>query len=159
MGPGLALAGTPLARAKCNLPVYCPRPASLNFALNRTRPIHNRKSTMNSGADISGAEPNRDCQDDPSERPLPCSSRVATPPPSTPYPPPSCPEPQFPSCLICTRGRSAQASLCTQLQSSLRCRKVLRTTAAYCGLRGSGICRHQTLHNSAPIASTLPPIF
>ena len=93
MGPGLALAGTPLARAKCNLPVYCPRPASLNFALNRTRPIHNRKSTMNSGADISGAEPNRDCQDDPSERPLPW---VATPPPSTPYTPPPAQNRSFP---------------------------------------------------------------
>ena len=104
MGPGLGLAGTPLARAKCNLPVYCPRPASsLNFALNRTQPILNLKSTMNARADISRAEPSRDCRDDPSEAPYPSQAGCHTPLHT--------PEPQFPSCLICTRrGRLARAS-------------------------------------------------
>ena len=80
MGPGLGLAGTPLARPKCNLPVYCPRPASsLNFALNRTQLILNLKSTMNARAHISRAEPNRDCPDDPSEAPYPSQAGCHTP--------------------------------------------------------------------------------
>ena len=89
MGPGLGLAGTPLARRKCNLPVYCPRPAfsSLNFALNRTRPILNLKSTMNPGAQISRAEPNRDWGDDPSEASYPSQADCHTPTPYTPPPP------------------------------------------------------------------------
>ena len=114
MGPGLGLAGTPLARSKCNLPVYCPRPASsLNFALNpQPGQFSNLKSTMNArGAHISRAEPNGDWGDDPSEAPYPSQAGCHTPLHT--------PEPQFPSCLICTRrGRLADA---LPLQSSLHC--------------------------------------
>ena len=126
MGPGLGLAGTPLARSKCNLPVYCPRPASsLNFALNpQPGQFSNLKSTMNArGAHISRAEPNGDWGDDPSEAPYPSQAGCHTPLHT--------PEPQFPSCLICTRrGRLADA---LPLQSSLHCWKIF--------LRGRSWCR------------------
>ena len=166
MGPGLGLAGTPQARPKCNLPVYCPRPASsLNFALNpQPGQFSNLKSTMNvRGAHISRAEPNGDWGDDPSEAPYPSQAGCHTPLHT--------PEPQFPSCLICTRrGRLADA---LPLQSSLHCnplcsagkyfsRVEVGVFVCYCRVsrleRKWYLARHQILHNSPSIASSLPPI-
>ena len=186
MGPGLGLAGTPLARSKCNLPVYCPRPASsLNFALNpQPGQFSDLKSTMNArGAHISRAEPNGDWGDDPSEAPYPSQAGCHTPLHT--------PEPQFPSCLICTRrGRLADA---LPLQSSLHCRKIFLRSRSWCRVllqritareevvfvfvylcfrvfvfvcycrvsrleRKWYLARHQILHNSRSIASSLPPI-
>ena len=185
-GTRVGLAGTPLARAKCNLPVYCPRPASsLNFALNpQPGQFSNLKSTMNArGAHISRAEPNGDWGDDPSEAPYPSQAGCHTPLHT--------PEPQFPSCLICTRrGRLADA---LPLQSSLHCRKIFLRSRSWCRVllqritareevvfvfvylcfrvfvfvcycrvsrleRKWYLARHQILHNSRSIASSLPPI-